>query len=131
MAELTVRIVATDRIVFRGPASLVVLETVDGRVGIMPRHSPMMGILQDAPLLIRTEEGDQYAAVHGGFVTVDQDNVIILAEIAEMSHEISAEEAKKTVAALGQAQDDVSKARLKKAEVRLDVVARTQSTRMH
>ena len=133
MAELMVYLVATDRPIFRGNAKLVVFETVDGQVGIMPQHSPMMGVLRDAPVLIRTDEGDRYAAVHGGFVTVDRDQVMILAEIAEMSEEIDVAEVKRHITELGTpaADDDVTKARIKKAEVRLDVAARAGSVHLH
>lgn len=132
MAELMVYLVATDRPVFSGKAKLVVFETVDGQVGIMPQHSPMMGILRDAPVLIRTDDGDRLAAVHGGFVTVDHDQVMILAEIAEMSEEIKVDEVRRKKEQRGTpAEDDeVAKARLKKAEVRLDVAARAGSVHL-
>lgn len=120
MAELTVRVVATDKTVFSGPASLVVMDTVDGQVGIMARHSPLMAVLADAPVLIRTESGDVFAAVHGGFVTVDRDNVIILGETAELSDDIVVEAVDRVIDEIGEPAEDDSKAQamLRRAKVR-------------
>ncbi|MEI2640831.1 MAG: F0F1 ATP synthase subunit epsilon [Candidatus Nanopelagicales bacterium] len=72
MATLNVAMVSTRRNVWEGEASLVVLRTLDGEVGIMPGHSPLLGMLADGPLLIRPVEGEDVRAyVHEGFVTVD------------------------------------------------------------
>lgn len=131
MAELNVRLVATDKQVYTGAASIVVFETLDGQVGIMPRHSPMMAILRDAPVFIRTiDDGDLHAAVHGGFVTVDGDTVIILAESAELAHDIDTDIERKVEAEIGTPADDdeASKARLKRAQVRLSVATKTTTT---
>jgi F-type H+-transporting ATPase subunit epsilon len=122
MAELTVRVVATDRMVWTGGASLVVFDTLDGQIGIMAKHSPMMAVLRDAPVLIRSaDDGDLYAAVHGGFVTVDGNNVIILAETAEMAGDIVREAVDKEIADVGTpAEDDVAGQKaLERAQVRL------------
>jgi F-type H+-transporting ATPase subunit epsilon len=129
MAKLKVRLVATDRIVYRGEASLVVLQTLEGQVGIMPQHSPMMASLADAPVLIRTDDGDIHAAVHAGFVTVDHDNVILLAETAELDSEIVVEAAERIRNEIGTPADgdEASIAKLKRAEVRLSVAAKRQT----
>lgn len=131
MAELTVRLVATDKELFTGRATLVVLETMEGQMGIMSRHSPGMAILKDAPVLIRTtDKGDVHAAVHGGFVTVDQDNVIILAETAELAEDINVDKEKRAEAEIGTPAegDEASKARLKRAQVRLSVATKQATT---
>ena len=96
MAELTVRIVATDRMVFQGSASLVVFDTLDGQIGVMAKHSPLMAVLRDAPVLIRTaDQGDVFAAVHGGFVEVSDDHVKILSDLAELASQIDADRARR------------------------------------
>jgi F-type H+-transporting ATPase subunit epsilon len=133
MAELTVRLVATDKQVYTGEASMVVFETIEGQVGIMPKHSPMMAILRDAPVLIKTvDDGDLYAAVHGGFVTVDGDTVIILAESAELGHDIDTSVEERVTAEIGTPaeDDDAAKARLKRAQVRLSVAAKSTTTHL-
>ena len=108
----------------------MVFETIEGQIGIMPKHAPMMAILRDAPVLIKSvEEGDLYAAAHGGFVTVDGDNVIILAESAELGSKIDIDIEKRVEAEIGTPADDdeSSKARLKRAQVRLSVAAKSQT----
>lgn len=132
MSELTVHLVASDRMVWRGQATLVVLETLNGQIGIMAKHAPLMAILADAPLLIRTPNGDKYAAVHGGFVTVDGNQVIVLAETAELGEEIVVEAAQRIKSEIGTpSEDDVAaQAKLRRAEVRLDVAAKSQTGSM-
>ena len=130
MAELTVRIVATDRMVFQGAASLVVFNTLDGQIGVMAKHSPLMAVLRDAPVLIRTtDEGDVYVAVHGGFVTVDGDDVIILAETAELADDIVLEAVNKVIADVGTPAEDDAKAQamLERANVRLATLEKAKS----
>ncbi len=126
---LTVRLVATDREVFKGEANLVVVQTLEGQVGIMPQHSPMMAQLADAEVLIKTDAGDLHAAVHSGFATVDRDNVIILAETAELADEIVVEAAERIKAEIGTPAevDQASQAKLKRAETRLAVAAKRQT----
>lgn len=132
MADLTVRVVATDRMVWSGSASLVVFDTLDGQIGIMAKHSPMMAVLRDAPVLIRsTDDGDLYAAVHGGFVTVDGDNVIILAETAEMAGDIVLEAVNKVIADVGTpAEDDhAAQKMLERAQVRLATLEKANTAK--
>ncbi len=90
MAEpMTVELVATDRAIWSGQATLVSFSTLDGEVGLMPGHSPIMAVLRDGPVLIRQADGQElHAAVHTGFAVVDDGKVIILAESAELADEI-------------------------------------------
>lgn len=129
MAELSVELVATDRQVWKGMAKLVTFRTLAGEIGIMAGHSPLLAQLADGAVLIRPAEGDDIrAAVHGGFVTVDGNAVIILAEVAELASEIDVERAK----ALAEAarEGDPSDKRLavagRRAEVRLRVAGISQ-----
>lgn len=132
MAELTVRIVATDRMVFQGSASLVVFDTLDGQIGVMAKHSPLMAVLRDAPVLIRTaDQGDVFAAVHGGFVTVDGDDVIILAETAELSDDIVLEAVNKVIAEVGTPAEGDTKAQamLERANARLATLEKAKAAK--
>lgn len=133
MAELTVRLVSTDREVYTGQATTVVFETPEGQMGVMPGHEPVMAILRDAPVMIKTvDDGPLYAAVHGGFVTVDGTDIIILAESAELGHEIDTSIEKRVEAEIGvpDEDDERSKARLKRAQVRLSVAAKSTTTHL-
>ncbi len=95
MAELNVSIVAVDRKVWTGTASMVSATTVEGEIGIMPRHEPVLALLAEAPVRIHVTDGNLLtAAVHGGFFSVDSNNVEILAESAELATEIDVERAR-------------------------------------
>lgn len=119
MATLTVSMVSTKRSVWEGEASLVVLRTLEGEVGIMPGRAPMLGILADGPMLIRPTEGDDVRAfVHSGFAMLDENRVIILAESVELASEIDVREAERE---LEEARSEGTEAEVRKAERRLQV----------
>lgn len=78
---LSVEIVSTTQKVWSGDASTVVLRTIEGEIGLLPGHSPLLAALGDGPVLVRAVDGTEVTArVNGGFVTVDSDTVIILGE---------------------------------------------------
>ena len=121
-----VQLVATDREVWTGQATLVTFETHDGEVGVMPGHSPMLAMLKDGPILIRQPEGgDLHAAVHTGFAVVDAGKVIILAESAELADEINFKQAEDLLAEAQASDEGPGKiAAIARAESRLKVVKR-------
>lgn len=121
-----VQLVATDREVWTGQATLVTFETHDGEVGVMPGHSPMLAMLKDGPILIRQPEGgDLHAAVHTGFAVVDAGKVIILAESAELADEINVKQAEDLLAEAQASDEGPGKiAAITRAESRLKVVKR-------
>jgi F-type H+-transporting ATPase subunit epsilon len=95
VSTLKVQLVAADRPIWSGEASIVVARTAEGDIGILPGHEPVLAVLADsATVTIRTSDGATVAAVHGGFLSVAKDNVSILAETAELAEEIDAERAK-------------------------------------
>jgi F-type H+-transporting ATPase subunit epsilon len=128
MGELNVTLVAVDREIWSGTASRVIARTLDGEIGILPQHEPVLALLADSPVRITTTAGEVIeAAVHGGFFAVDQDNVSILAESAELGGEIDvvrAREALERAKAAGD--DDVAKAAQERAETRLKVALNEQ-----
>jgi F-type H+-transporting ATPase subunit epsilon len=69
---------------------MVIAKTVDGEIGIMPGHAPVLGILVEGGVLRvkRADGGDLVAAVHGGFISVGDNNVSVLAEQAELGSEV-------------------------------------------
>lgn len=88
-AELHVALVAADREVWSGEATLVVARTTSGDIGVMPGHQPLLGVLESGPVTIRTPEGGTVvAAVHGGFISFADDKLSLLAETAELVSEI-------------------------------------------
>lgn len=127
MAELHVELVAADRKVWSGKASLVVARTSSGEIGIMPGHQPLLGVLASGPVTIRTtgedelgKDGTVIAAVHGGFVSFADNKLSLLAEIAELSYEIDVQRAER---ALDSAKADQDAAAERRADVRLRAVA--------
>lgn len=122
-----VHLVATDRKVWSGEATLVSFETHDGEIGVMPGHSPMLAMLRDGPVLIRQpdDKGDLHAAVHTGFAVVDGGKVMILAESAELAEEIDLQQAEALLAqAEASSESDSRDAAIARAETRIRVAKR-------
>ncbi|MET7283187.1 F0F1 ATP synthase subunit epsilon [Kribbella sp. NPDC005582] len=94
--HLEVALVAAERVVWEGQATIVIARTTDGDVGILPGHAPLLGLLQGGTVQVRTVDGDfLVAAAPDGFISVANDRVSILAENAEMGHDIDLEEARR------------------------------------
>lgn len=117
--ELNVELVAPDRRVWSGTASMIVSRTTEGEIGILPGHEPVLGLLVTGQVTIRTTDGDTVlVAVHGGFLSVSDDTVSILAEVAELAEEIDVARAQE---ALDRAQGDDAEQERRRAETRLRV----------
>jgi F-type H+-transporting ATPase subunit epsilon len=98
MAELEVSLVAMDHPVWSGRAKIVVATTPEGEIGIMAGHEPVLALLTDGLVRIETPEGERVtAAVHGGFFSVANDRVAVLAETAELGSEIDVERAQRAL----------------------------------
>lgn len=92
---LQVELVAADRLVWSGEASMVLARTTEGDVGILPGHAPVLSLMVEGVVDVTTVDGETWiAAVDAGFISVAGDRVSILAERAEMSHEIDLEKAR-------------------------------------
>jgi F-type H+-transporting ATPase subunit epsilon len=117
---MQVQLVAPDRMVWSGEAEIVLARTVDGELGILPRHAPLLGVLVENPVTIRRAEGDELvAAVHGGFLSVSEDGVSVLAEIVELSDEIDVPRARQALERTKDSDDDADKAAARRATARL------------
>lgn len=128
MAELQVELVAADRKVWSGAASVVTAKTTEGEMGIMPGHSPVLASLVTGPVRIRTLEGQvHHAAVHGGFLSVSENVVAILAETAELAEEIDVTRAEQALERARQASAEDAAARA--AELRAETRLRTADRR--
>jgi len=94
--HLEVALVAAERTVWQGQAKIVIARTTDGDVGILPGHAPLLGLLQGGTVQVRTVDDEYFvAAAPDGFISVANDRVSILAENAEMGHDIDLEEARR------------------------------------
>ena len=124
---LQVELVSPERILYSGEAEMVICRTTGGGdIAFLSGHAPFIGALATWPVRIRPTSGeDEVAAVHGGFVEVRDDRVIILSDVAELASQIDVERARKAKAAAEErmrAEHDVEiEAELQRAEVRLQV----------
>jgi len=88
-------IITQERIVFSGQVDSVNLPGVEGRMGILPHHSPLLTMLDFGEVTVRTAGREEYFAIGGGFVEVQPDHVTILADSAEQADEIDVERAER------------------------------------
>jgi F-type H+-transporting ATPase subunit epsilon len=95
---IKVEIVTAERVVFSGDVDMVLAPGIEGELGILPHHAPLMTTLVPGTLTARKSGEDFTLAISGGFLEVRPERVIILADSAERAEEIDiarAEEAKK------------------------------------
>ena len=89
MAEtslLNVSLVAADREVWTGQASLVVAKTVEGEIGLMAGHEPMLAILASGDVRITLADGEKVLAnAEDGFLSVEHNTVQIVAGRASLA----------------------------------------------
>jgi len=93
---MNVSLVAADRMLWSGEATVVNTRTLAGEIGIMANHTPLLSVLEPGQVDVRTvDDGHWVAAIDGGFISVANNQVSILCDNAEMSHESDFEEAKR------------------------------------
>jgi F-type H+-transporting ATPase subunit epsilon len=87
---MTIRceIVSQDRTVFQGDADIVVLPGVEGEMGILPHHAPLLTALKFGVIKVRSGKAEQVFSVAGGVAEVQPDLVTVLADAAENVEEI-------------------------------------------
>ena len=106
--QLHVELVAVEQQVWSGEADMLVARTTEGELGVLPGHAPLLGQLAEGGVVtIRTDSGDDLTvAAHGGFLSVTERGVSILAETAEISTEIDVERAREALRRAEEAGDD-------------------------
>jgi F-type H+-transporting ATPase subunit epsilon len=90
-------IVSQDRAVFAGDVDIVVAPGVDGEMGILPHHAPLLTTLKPGVMRIRRAGAEEVFAIAGGVMEVRPDIVTVLADAAERAEDIDiarAEEAR-------------------------------------
>lgn len=90
---MRLEIVTAEGTVFADDVNEVVAWGIEGQLGILPHHAPLMTMLQPGDLLIRKDNEEHYLAISGGFLEVRPDKVIILADACERAEEIDMERA--------------------------------------
>jgi F-type H+-transporting ATPase subunit epsilon len=94
MPSLKLDIVTAERVVYSEEVDAIIAPGIEGQLGILPHHAPLMTTLQSGELLVRKGGEEDSLAISGGFLEVRPDRVIILADSAERADEIDMERAK-------------------------------------
>jgi len=82
---LRVELVAADKAVWTGEAKMVIAKTVEGEIGLLAGHEPMLAILSSGEVRITLVDGDKLvASAEDGFLSVEHDVVTIVARHAEL-----------------------------------------------
>ena len=114
---LQLEIVSPERRAFTDEVDMVVVPGIDGQLGILPHHTPLISALGIGELRIKKGGTEQSMLISGGFVEVRPDKVIVMADLAEHSAEIdearAAEARKQAEAELESAKDPVDIARVR------------------
>ena len=137
MATLRLEIVTAESVVYEDDVDIVVLPGIEGQLGILPHHAPLLTALQPGELVVRKAGEEVVMSVSGGFVQVLGEKVIVLADAAERAEEISEERAQE---AMRRAQEQLEHrtgdmdleravASLRRAQSRLKVVQRRRRYR--
>ena len=88
MAIIRLDIVTAEGVVFSEDVDVVVAPGVEGQLGILPHHAPLMTMLSPGELRVR-KGGEEFSlAISGGFLEVRPDRIIVLADAAERAEEI-------------------------------------------
>src|SRR3954453_21218864 len=120
-----VELVSPEMILYSGDADMVICRTIGGGdIAFMDNHAPFLGALDIAVARIRKTDGEwEEAAVHGGFVHVRDNNVILLSDEAELAGHIDFDQARRDKDELERkamnGDDAEVEAELRRAHVRL------------
>jgi F-type H+-transporting ATPase subunit epsilon len=122
---LQVDLVSPERTLLSAEADMVLARTIGGGdIAFLPGHAPFIGALATHTVEIKlTGGGTEVAAVHGGFIEVQENRVKILSDLAELAGQIDADRARQAVEtaeeALRHQADAVTEADLARAQARL------------
>ena len=98
MAGFKLDIVTAERAVYSEDVDMVIAPGVEGQLGILPHHTPLMTALQPGELRVKKGGEEISLVISGGFIEVRPDRVVVLADAAERVEEINvarAEEARR------------------------------------
>jgi F-type H+-transporting ATPase subunit epsilon len=90
---LLLEIVTPERLAFSEDVDSVQVPGIDGELGILPHHAPLVSLLGVGELRIRKGGQEELFAVAGGFLQVRPDKVVVMAETADLASEIDLEKA--------------------------------------
>ena len=125
---MDVELVSPEEVLYQGEADMVVARTLGGgEIAFLTNHAPFLGALDDWPVRLILNDGSQERfAVHGGFVEVSHNHVVILSDVAELAGAIDVERANAAKERAEEAlradpEDEEAAAALQRANTRLEV----------
>ena len=125
---MEVQLVSPEQVLYIGEAKMVVVRPLGGGdIAFEENHAPFLGALDTWPARVKFDDGTQkWFAVHGGFVEVGNNRVIILSDVAELPSDIDVERAQAAKARADEAlranaEDEDALGAVARAEVRIEV----------
>ena len=98
MPTVPARLVTPERLLLEDDVQAVFLRTDTGEAAFLPGHTPLVGALVPGLVRFQHEDGtEERAAVHGGFVQVEGDHVVVLAPVAELAGDIDLDRARRAL----------------------------------
>ncbi|MFC2069620.1 F0F1 ATP synthase subunit epsilon [Chloroflexota bacterium] len=97
MSPVKLDVVTAERLVYSDEVDILIAPGIEGELGILPNHVALMTTLKAGEMKARKSENEIIWAISGGFLEVQRDRIIVLADTAERDDEIDlqrAEEAK-------------------------------------
>ena len=88
MSTIRLEITTAERQVFADDVSSIIVPGIEGELGILPHHAPLMTMIMPGEMAVRKGAEDTFLAVTGGFLEVRPDKVIVLADACERCEEI-------------------------------------------
>ena len=132
MAELRLEIVTAERVVYSEDIDILVAPGIDGELGILPSHAPLLTMLNPGEIRVVKDGEEIYMAVSGGFLEVIGNRVTVLADTAERAEEIDVERSEEAIrlaqesiaSAPGEADLERAMATIRRSQARLRVARR-------
>ena len=137
MATMRLEIATAERVVYSEDVNILVAPGIDGELGILPRHAPLLTVLKPGEIRVVKDGEETYIAVGGGFLEVMGNKVTILADTAEHAGEIDIQRAQEALklaqecAAAAPADADLERAlaTIRRSQARLKVGQRRRRRR--
>lgn len=133
---LSVELVSQEKPIFaEAAADMVLIPAIEGTIGVLPNHAPVLTTLADGELVIRKGAAEESFAVFGGVVDIRPDRVVILADLAESTYELdleAADAARERAArlmeeGLGEQEEHEARRSLRRAEITIRLKRKLQS----
>ena len=133
---MSVELVSQEKPIFaEAAADMVLIPAIEGTIGVLPNHAPVLTTLADGELVIRKGAAEESFAVFGGVVDIRPDRVVILADLAESTYELdleAADAARERAARLmeegpGEQEEHEARRSLRRAEITIRLKRKLQS----